>query len=751
MVLENISDYADACLNRPYLTRWFPSNMALEQSSYSYGRTEMAFIEEALRYIERGHSLFIYDPIPSNRILLAMSLAYARTQDPRFPDDGIVGQGKTLLIFPALHHGYVSDLDDLRLDTPGKSTPLLERTPIDRLSRTQLDAEINTAKNNFEFDTKRPDDGIGAIFVDLRKPEWSATGRQFDEVMALYEAANCPVIFYSDEMSPAEETVERSVNSVHLTNELLTTSDSDNLPKNPSITTQLEHLINTSNVTVEHVTIGYPDMYQIVTDLSSMRDDLQRSGSTQSVIKMEVGWLFNLLTRLPIKPEYWDSTVEDNYYQQGVRELLENLRGKADRLEGREAPVLVNFCQAADALQGRLNTNHPLQQNLFKLITVGGDSDHESERTVVVNSKFERKAILQAITYEDRQLAPEVTIRTTDELEPTPDAEAIVPRPLDNDSYLYDFPIASHIVFVQYESWSPIIEDRIEDGLTTIGATIEKHEIGQMGGPEKPQEPNNPPNSSPDNEMYDRPGDTSGADVSESLRNDFEDPNNRGTSTSNNNGRGSAPNPDLELELSNGRSRKLSAQSRVSVLKPNGDIGRKQARDLESNETILLLDSAAKDIYDMFVENAHEKDRLRKAESTVERWRSILQDGLNSEMTEEELLFEMQNRGSDISDQATVSTWRTGKAIGPRDGENVRIILEIFSPEMAPTADATATAMKKIRQEHRAIGRRAREAIETQVSTSIGESLTTNVPDDIDQASEKVQKAEIDTITTISA
>jgi len=203
------------------------------------------------------------------------------------------------------------------------------------------------------------------------------------------------------------------------------------------------------------------------------------------------------------------------------------------------------------------------------------------------------------------------------------------------------------------------------------------------------------------------------------------------------------------VSLSKGNARKLSKHTRVSVLKDNGDIGRKEAIELQPGETMLLLDSATEDIYDLFVESAHQKDQLRKAESVVERWRTILDDGLSSGMTEAEVLKELQERGSDISDQSTISNWRTGQAIGPRDAEDVRRILDIFEPDMRPTYSMTANAMKQIRTEHRNIGRKARKAIESQMGGSITSDLSTDLPTDIDQSSQQVQKATVETLTPL--
>lgn len=747
MVIDSISEHAEDCRKRACLSRWFPANITVGEDAYSFGETELAIIEEALQKIELGRSLLVHDPIPSNRTALGICLAYVRTQDPRFPRNGIVGGGKSLHAFPALHHGYVTQLDEFKFDGIGRQPSLVDREPIDRLSEIDGAADIYTAKNNFDIDCKRPGNSVGAVFVDLRKPEWGNVSRRFTEILALYEASNCPVIFYTDEMTEAAQTVPDHVYTLEVTNELLTTAEPTTLPENPSLTTRFEHLTNSDDITVEQITVGYPDLYEIVSDLSAMRNDLQSSQGTQRVIKMEVGWLFNLLTRLPVKPKYWDDVVADNYYQQGVRELLENLRGKAQRLDGRNADLLINYYEAANALHGRLNTQHPLQETLFELMRPD-DTDTDGSRIIVVKNEFERKAILQALTLEEISLANEVSIKTENEVKPAADAEVIIARPLNSNSYLYDFPTASHIAFLQYEPWAPIVEERVESGLGKIDVTLKNQEVGQTGG--RAAEPTQQDQSTqvPD-QVYDKPADIEQQDPAETLRKDFEDGESASTSGSSGASSGSY-DPDLAVSLSNGNMRELTEQSRVSVLKDNGDIGRKRAMDLSKGETLLLLDSATEDIYDLFVESAHKKDQLRKAESVVERWRTILDDGISSGMTEAEVLSELQDRGSEIMNQATISNWRTGQAIGPRDPKDVRRVFDIFEPNMKPTYKKTADAMKQIRVEHRNIGRKARKAIESQMGSSITSELSTDLPSDIDQSSPDVRTATVESITLLN-
>jgi hypothetical protein len=203
---------------------------------------------------------------------------------------------------------------------------------------------------------------------------------------------------------------------------------------------------------------------------------------------------------------------------------------------------------------------------------------------------------------------------------------------------------------------------------------------------------------------------------------------------------------DLQFELSSGEIRTASSHTRTTILRENGDIGRIKAGDLSEGDTVVVVESAAKDIYDIFLESAHDKEKIRKCESVVERWHDTLRDGIK-EMSAPVLLDEIQDRGSEITDPDTVEMWADGSAIGPRDPEDVRRVLAVLDPEMEPTWEATVQAMKDIRTEHRQIGKQARKAIESKMSSSMAAELTESLDEGIDQS--EVRKTKVKNIREI--
>ncbi len=763
MPISSIADHARSCLDRDYLLRWFPDNVRVDKEQFGFSEAELAVVEEALRSLSRNQSLLIHNPLPGNRIPIAICLAYIRSQDPRFPTQGIIGRGDSMFALPALNQGYLSTIDDAELDGIGRSPGLIDRQPIGALSEWGENADLYTAKHGFEFDRDGLAPETGAVFVDLRKPEWGLRNRRFREILGLFEAADCPFIFYTDEITDEAATLQEELNTVEVTSELLMTAKGMSVP-NPGQTAQFGHLLSEEEFSLEHISVGFPEMKAVVQDMVQMKNDLQKRG----IARIEVGWLFNLLTKLPVRPEHWDDVTASNYYQQGVRELLENLRQKAPRLDGSKADLLINYCHAADHLHGLLNQSHPVQEELFELIRE--TEEKELDRAFAVRGEFERDAVLRAITIEDGPSLSFASIREIGEIEAGEFDEVVVCRPLDYDSYVYEFPLAKSLKFLQFESWAEVVERRIDRGLDVLNADIEMRKVGRFeqdepepdpqpgqGAPSAREEAKPASASSADREVMepevdsaepvdDYVPDVEGAseeEVIETLEQEFKQSSRPTGSRESGSSGGSA---DLQFELSNGEIRTASSHTRTTILRENGDIGRIKAGDLSEGDTVVLVESAAEDIYDIFLESAHDKEKIRKCESVVERWHDTLRDGLE-EMSAPALLDEIQDRGSEITDPDTVEMWADGSAIGPRDPEDVRRVLAVLDPEMEPTWEATVQAMKDIRTEHRQIGKQARKAIESKMSSSMAAELTESLDGGLDQS--EVRKTEVENIREI--
>ena len=764
MGINSLTEHTESCLNRDYLLRWFPDNMQRDGSPFGFSEPELGIVEEVLRRISNGESLLIHNPLPCNRIPVAICLAYVRTQDPRFPSKGIVGNNNAMLAFPALSKGYLSTIDEMELDGIGRNPKLVDREPVGSLSELHGQGELFTAKHNFEFNESRLRGEIGAVFVDLRKPEWGAYGRRFSEILSIAEENQRPVIFYTDEITDEAIGLQEHMDTVEVTSKLLMTAKRMSVP-NPGTTAQFGHLVSEDDFSVEHVSVGFPEMKRVVKDMVQMKNDLQQ----RNVANLEVGWLFNLLTKLPVRPEHWDDVTSSNHYQQGVRDLLKNLRNKASRLDGGEADLLINYCHAADHLHGLLNREHPVQDELFKLIREAEEDD--LDRALLVRGEFEREAVLRAITLEDGPSPSSVAIRDVAGISPGEFEEVVVCRPLNYDSYVYEFPLAHNLKFLQFESWMDVVQRRIDRGLDVLNTDIKMRQVGQFepdqtsaksrsnGAPAAPtesetvstqdtvqrdiQEPIFEEDGPVDDYVADVEG-ASEAEVIETLEDEFKS---SGRPTDSERGRGTGDTAELQFELANGEYRTTSLHTRVTILRKNGDIGRVRAGDLNVGDTVVLVDSAVDDIYDLFMESAHEKEKIRKCESVVERWRDTLKEGLE-DISYGELLAELQARGSSIQGTISLEQWADGSTIGPDDEEDVRRVFDVFDPEMKPTWEATAQAMKDIRTEHRQIGKQARRSIESEMNSSMAAELSESIDESLDRS--EVEKTTITEVTDLT-
>lgn len=768
MSINSIAEYAESCLDRECLLRWFPSSIQYNDSQLGFSGTELAIVEQILRSLSRGESLLIRNPLPCNRIPVALCLAYTRTQDPRFPTDGIVGRGQSILAFPAMSKGYLSTIDNVKLDSLGRQPSLVNREPVGQLSAIDGDADIYTAKHGFNFDRQHPVGATGAVFVDLRKPEWGQFARRFVEINDFAQRTDIPFIFYTNESSDETTKIQNSIDSIEVTSRLLTTAEGMDVP-NPGQTARFGHLLSEEEFAAEYISVGFPKMKNIIKDLVQMKQDLQE----RSVATTEVGWLFNLLTKLPVRPEHWDDVTSDHYYQQGVNELLQTLKQRSSRFGGMDADLLLNYCHAADQLHGLLNRENPIQTELFDLIREA--EEQEIDRAFVVRNDSERQAILRAITIDGGPTPSSAAIRDLSAIDAGEFDEVVVCRPLDYDSYVYEFPLAPEMKFLQFQSWAEVVQRRVDRGLDVLDAETDLRRVGQFADeqnanttaaapPTESQAPTEStvvdeepgdtadrelrePTASASEPVADYVPDVKGAsevEVIETLESEFKTgatPHSDGTDRGNTDG-----TPDLQITLDNGEVKTVSEHARVTILQHSGDIGRIQAADLSVGDTVVLVDSAAKDIYDMFLESAHEKKKLRKCESIVERWQTAL-EGYLQNATTNELLDELQERGSDITDPNTIELWAEGTAIGPRDPDDVRRVLAVVDPEMEPTWEATVQAMKDIRTEHQQIGKQARQAIESKMSSSMVNELSESLEDGFDRS--EVTKTTVAEITQL--
>lgn len=776
-LMQSLAETASRCEDRPELARWFQDGLRTKDGPLNMGDVELAVIEEILTSISRGKNVTIVNPLPGNEVLLGVCLGYLRVQNPSFPRKGIVGQGKSLCLLPSLSRGYVTLFDEVRRNGIGKTPPLLDRTSIDKMSSVSGSASLLTAKHGVELDNCPSD--LGVLVIDLRKKEWRDPRRRLEELKSYVKGLSIPVVYYMNEAQPAFESILSNTQHIKLNNTLLSTARV-NENTDVSVASQYAQILSSGERRVGLQRVHYPKMRSVVTDLANMKQDLRHVPG----LAVEVGWLFNLLTELPVRPQHWEDAVKDNYHHQSVGDLIANLRGKAQNLDGMTADLLINYCQAASYLQQLLNTKHPLQEALFERI-----SDAEEAGTLarfVVRNEYETKAIMNALAAEGGTMPDTTEIVPIADLVPDPDKPTVITRPLGQSSHIYSFPASRSMEFLQFEMWADHVERRLERELAETDTTIE---VKNHNEPKEPPEQNtaragagSPTPGSPqaaqrspqdaDKELQEVVEEASPTDASTAAsigeKNyetpDYENANElldevleaefSGESASTQSGptgeasgeTGQAHTDNtLKIVFSDGTTRTQSSLSRVTVTSEGG-IVRVPVAELEPGDEVLLMDDSSGDLYDVFIESAHDRERVRGCESTIDRWRTVLKEGLDDEYTVEGLLREMQSEGSDISTTDTIVNWRSGRTLGPRNAENVRLVLEILDPSATSLAEPTISALREIRTLHRQIGKEAKRSLEAGIATdsSLPDEVADNDTDIEANTMEKIVEDVID-------
>jgi len=183
-------------------------------------------------------------------------------------------------------------------------------------------------------------------------------------------------------------------------------------------------------------------------------------------------------------------------------------------------------------------------------------------------------------------------------------------------------------------------------------------------------------------------------------------------------------------------------------------IKRKLAYHIEEGETILLIDDQAGDIYDVLVQSAHERERVRECEQLINGWRNRLIRKMNEKDYDYgDIRSFIRHDESNIETKVAIRNWAEGSTIGPQDPEDVRRVLKISCPELNghnlhDVYQEVVKAIRHIRLLHWEIGRNIRRVIEREMNPSRDPKLGKNV--NLSMIRSITRDIERGTITSIS-
>lgn len=728
MAVSDVVSYADSCRQRVFMEGFFEGRINNDGTLFHLGTTECAIVERALRAVEQGESLLIHNNFPTTSLPVAIIASYAYSQNPRIPGN----EDLPMLVFPASSRGYLGEIDNFHFQTTvsaeDNETPLIPRTSIGTLSEQSSSWCIYTVKNNFIFDTENHDEPLGALFVDLRKPEWSE--RRFDDIEEFCESnPETATIFYTAEMNSAARLTQERLDSepVRVTGEMLASADTTESAEGESPLTVQERILSSGQLEV----LQFPVTDERLSDHISEFVKLKKKCQKKDLAYIYVARVFNRLLKQPFKPKYWSQSVGSNAFYDDVPAYIKRIERRAGNVE-RGSNLLNNYARKANEVQGCLNERHALQNTVLDAIQRAGDDEKHS--CFVVKNTTEKKALRLAATDSGYTLPGNLDIIERKNVTPMPDTRYVFLYPPYCDDYIFEFPPSEQVAFIHQTLWSDYVQSAAREATQDITITHNTQTIGKGGAA-----------SDIEDHVFDI--DTLESSIEGYLRGaDFG--RSDGSSTSEASKEVTSDGEELVFELSDGSSRRFSRESIVTVYDPErAKISRKTAKKIDVGEEILLIESVAGDLYDVLLDSAHERDAVREDEELVANWRQALNNVMERErLSYEDVVDEIQERGSDIETCKSVRAWAKGQHMGPLDEGDCRRVLHLARPELEGALleqihEQVWRGMKHLRLLHRRIGRNVRRAVEAEYNPSttssfggsVNEQMIKNIARDIER------------------
>lgn len=716
--MDAVAPYSDACRDREFMWGFLHGPIENAGDPFTIGQTECAIVEAALRAIDQQKSLVIHNPFPAPSLPVAICSSYVYSRHPRIPDSD---DPRPLLAFPS--KGYVTAFDDFHFKyevshSSGKSN-VIPREVVNTLSDVDDDWGLYTAntQGDFQFDLNVDYVTPGAAFIDFQKDEWS--DYSFDRIEAFCEEnPEMPVIFYADEMCPAVEmTCERlGVEPLEVTNDLLTTAAHDPTPTpgESELTTQ-ERILTNGGVDMTFVSAVDADLASLLPDLIELKNELQR----RDLAYIDVARSFNRLTKQPFKPEYWTRRAKTDGYWDDVPTYLDRIRQRADNVSGAKGEYLLNYARTANKVQGHLNDRHVLQNVVADAIQRASD-DPDTEYVFVLKNEAEVDTLELAVLDMGYTIPENVTVVESNSVSPNPDRPHFILYPPYRDSYLYDFPPSKKVAFLYNDVWDEYVRNSAKTATTTITANYASSQVGDSQQGDVTDYVFDI--SEIESDIKGHITRTGFSGLNAGLNSDEDDDDQSDDETQDD---ADAEREMLAFEFDNGETTRMGARAHVAIYKTGtATVNRTTAKNVERGDSLLLVDDAADDIYDVLIKNAHQRDAVRDDESLIEDWRSTLNRGMDErDMDADDVLDAIQEMGSDITDDDTITDWRTGDTIAPDDEEDVRRIIKLFHPELEGSALSQVhqqvwRAVKHIRGLHRRIGRNVQRVVEAELNSS---------------------------------
>lgn len=727
----SIPQLADACQERLFPSGVFAGTIQYEHTILDMGQVELALIEKCLRHVERRDNLLVVNPFTTKLTPAFLILSYMSSADPRQPSDLQTTDGAPALLFPDNSVGYLGELGQFNYRDELSSSGIYDRDPIRSMDVYSTDGEFQLYSVATP-DIQIPENGydrIGLLFVDLRNDAWQQNFDLFEQLLEAYHVDS--VLFYSDMQNAGTDAAEQIVaDTLEVNRGSFTATDTADPGENPTPARIQEYILNDTlqlSFPVRHspdIDAGLRRLYAIRSELTDAYED---------TVFIEL--LNGLLLDLPVAPSRYDDMAAQNAFYQTTESLIRNIDDRATVTSGEESRLCEQFVAQAREVRQALEHRHPKQAALDALVDESRETD-TPVRLVARNLMF--KQALERHLFAKYGSIPE-TIELCRATELTPDYESrtvFTSVPNANDE-VYAFPPSNEITILTYPFFVDTVIERF-DGSQFDGGSPSVEVV------ERPSsEPPEPDDADAETDTEQGVVDLSNieVDISPSLT-DTSSESDEGETT-----RGDGPT--IELTFADSTTREMPVSQRVTVYDRDADdIERKTAGQVSPDDHLVITDEAASDLYEEVIDIKHNQTEVQDQEQFVDRWRELLNDILaRDEMASERLLNQMQDEGSSLSTTTPIKQWAAGEVLGPRDIDDVRIVLKIADPRYEDQYDRVYEAMEYIRTLHRQTGRRVKQVIIAELDPSRSANLDSDLAAHLEEV---IDQAEIKRVTGVS-
>lgn len=672
----NLSELVRRCQDRNFLSSFFEGRIEYEKKNIDFGQTDLAVVEKCLSAVEDKEFLTVFNPFTDPLLPVLVSYGYMFSSEPNLASS--INDGLPMMLFPS--QGYIQEFDKFNYRNGTELSTVMSKTNISSEEDIKREHVIYRATDLDVLDAKYKK--IGLVVIDLRKKAWKEKLDRIEDFISNNYVDS--IIFYTDEKDYGFDIAhELSSKTFEVSGDLMNKSKTDSEGENPTKMRKQESVFS------EELELNFieVDEQDIVDRFNNLYEMLLKF-SENEIEDYSARRLFDLLSNLVISPERYDNAASGNYYFQTLSSLVRSLESMADNLPSPRSDLVHNYLNETVDLIEKLNDVNPKSNVMLELVEESNKSDKDT--FLVAKNELHKKAIKKLLAEEKANL--ETPVVTKNEVVPSKDSIYMyLFAPWKNEN-VYEFPPANNLIFTLYPFEKGLVKDSFEENCPSVYKQNSKEIIG------------NSKNYNLDIQNI----------REESARNVLSVNTSSQTSYSSKE-KGTGDNISISIQ----GDEKISYGEReiVTVLdKDKNTVKRKRAKDLKDGDRLVILSDARADLYSLLVEKEHKREKIKKKEALIQRWRSILQEGLETKDGDyDKVLKELQQKGSEITNTLTLRNWAKGDVIGPQKKDDVRRVVEIFRPEYESLSLEIYQSMKYIRIEHQKLARQVRSLIESKV------------------------------------